>query len=1786
MNKLINDIANYLISINVRPNQVSQTANQLFKIIRQSESGVVAKTNLAKWILENLETVLDESRVAYSTVMKDKLLNMVNNTPDSVYESAKTINKFQFKDFLNQNSTAIDNIVKIMQTEVANYLNELGLSITSGQKGALTRKIKNRIKASEFRTLDEARDAEFIFSNIAANLPDIVIREVNQYVNNGYGFDNYNEAIENFENRFTEETFSEFKTDLDNFINEKAAQFAESTNVDNVKAKYIDNELNNKLKTIRQKVLDLYNQASPYEQGQINLSVLLDNIRIQSSELYEDKIIFYYNKGVTSASANTGVDIGMGSGVIDKLLNNLIETVKENNSVFQIEIEKNVKTKLAEGGRHSNEIPEKGVFRVESQNKLGNIDVTKIYYPEENSAVLNKFTEWFDKRLELLSQDIEQINRLGTAVLPDDFNTSNNKLVNLINKDGPLFPNNSTAIKSYNSIILQQLRMHPELQYIIDTGIDHSLINQDNPNSPLRWDIVASNQESGNLNTIKEIHTQGYGQWYQDIININEDNITETLEKHPRWKKVQQFLKDNYKNQTLINNKFAILDDAPSWVYGLVHTGPDGKKRIISLALTDGTDNRFGNDLSYSVEEKTSNITTNFISWKPVSESGQQIVYGYYPNVLQNITTTNREGKEIVESINKMLKRGTTRLAQYWFGGMLAVADKDGVVCYCDPINGQVFDIYQRGGFIAENLNNLTIGEIPVNRTDLSTYMTRYPGPYIKFNVDDILDDSNAWSVTPLNGEFKIKKIRIETSVWGEPDDLEVTAQRKKFTSTQIQQSPRHMAILGLMEADLKKRYPNLDIQDATFKTAQAKLTHTILRLGGIDYRGMDINYINDAVDNNFVKDLKYIWTSNSDISNKFFNEILETLDHKILGEKIFNSSLLKDITGINTNEITDYLKKSVGISFNTDNQIDTGEIKKGNPDSLIIPNNANNVEIILDSLTENQRQEYGIYTPKEVLNSVNEGLEANEQVTELTQEFWKNWSNGTLAQTNLPHSTNTLGYFDNSVSSSAVSTANFLETNNFRNMYSNSPDNIIQIIRSAVINREVSPSDVVDKGGLVDANDWTGVDELVTSERSQISPTGRASDRQIKLQNTHMFERFYTGGNSFIERLSPRKQHRFTHILNELHKAENTLLLTADIEYVGSYTASVGTPIDYFEIGTVKQITREGRTELVKNYMTIAVDFTNMDTTGTTDTVAAKILSVQQAHKDMGSSGVVELADNNTFKAFVMMLNDSGLTTIGYRNPTVNTIETQIHPVGRVGKAMGVITRYDDGSLGINFDETTTNTNLKNTVDDIVDSSPNNVLMKDTIEQLLQDSQKKKTTTTDISPQPLYTNVNFDAYLNRADVYNPAIQELFDLIDNKTTGAVAISLRLRGTDLTDSELGTIVKRHGQQPTFNKVGPHLDSPSFDTDLIVLNKNNNIEVLGDLDNPNGAGAISNGNAVIYVDNIEIAAPSSDFDNRVIQNSLEKIKKKINANSDEFDNTNINSQLEGVTRSQNSVVTTTNGIIPLIGDDTDIEKVQAGYTLGDSIGYDGGTESVGVVFNPNRPPVGVNPDKKTLRQLGKAFAKTKTGKTLGYAWKTVDIGETLISKGFQKAAAAAAAAGAVSLGTGVAALATVWAAYEVGNLIVQAMRGIPDLYNVYEKRNEILANGEYWEKQLVEETFWKDYGSELLEILEDASKYSPAEILGDKIWSIALDSLFRQSQGESFPEIYEEDNSDLDMKNDIYYSSLPSNVKLEQMQNSIDYDKVLTGYYNNRPEANVIMNRTYELANNVYNRDGNV
>ena len=38
----------------------------------------------------------------------------------------------------------------------------------------------------------------------------------------------------------------------------------------------------------------------------------------------------------------------------------------------------------------------------------------------------------------------------------------------------------------------------------------------------------------------------------------------------------------------------------------------------------------------------------------------------------------------------------------------------------------------------------------------------------------------------------------------------------------------------------------------------------------------------------------------------------------------------------------------------------------------------------------------------------------------------------------------------------------------------------------------------------------------------------------------------------------------------------------------------------------------------------------------------------------------------------------------------------------------------------------------------------------------------------------------------------------------------------------------------------------------------------------------------------------------------------------------------------------------------------------------------------------------------------------------------------------------------------------------------------------------------------------------------------------------------------------------------------------MADRIDYDTLFYGYLNNDPQANVVVDRTFELANSVYNR----
>lgn len=1779
---------------------IESVASGVPTTIRDSTPDSV-KRDLKNYFRTSLRRRLTTYGINYPQELFENLDRLTDNVPDSSFATAQRQARTgrTLKNYLIDNPNVLNGIVETMQTQVAEFMSSKGLSpLSPAQKGAMTRAIKQKINAlGVSRELGNVNDIDFAVASFYTSLPDVAFRKIREY--SYIPWDEVQPFREDFQNRFSESSFLSFKETASAYVNEIQAAPLDNTDAA-IKTEYIDNITDDKLKTIRQKAFDLYQNLDEPLKAEINLNVLLDNIRIEPSMLYDDKIVFYYNTKLTN-QLSTGDTPKDYINITNNLLTELKTTVAENNSVFQIEISHEVETTLGENGRHSTEGPGRGAIKNKygDSNKVGKINITQIYYPEENNLVLNKFAEWFDSKLELLDSQLD----------------TDSKLINIINSDGPRFVSNPNKIKDFSNIILSTIRNFPELQYILDTGYSSEILNNTRT-TPFKWEIIGSNKSGGKLTEVKEIHKEGLGQWFRDILRMDETNKTDILNKHPKWKDVETWLTSNYSGESLVNNKFAILDEQPSWVYGLVHTGPDGKKRIISIALSDASgSNNYSNGLGYEVRNKTSSITTNFISWKPMTRTGEQIVYGYYPSLVETIV--DRRGNPI--SMNKLLKSEAVRVAQYWFGGMLAVADNNGVICDCSPINPQVFNIYQRGGFIADSLNNLTLSDTPIPASSPDSSLVRIPGNYKIVDPDNYFSEATGWSILPPLGDIEFEFDTIEATVWDRPDVIRGTAKRRYFEPGQVESSPRHKAILSLSQFDVSKIPAGERIRTL------AKVNAQMLKLAGINITDTTyaddflVNRMSDALDSDSVNDLKYVFTKKGNLNKQM---ILGQLSNKKLGELLFNSTLLEKITGIDTNLIDDVTKNSASILFDTSYKVDTGTTE---PDGDYVKIKRNDIAIrdnILDSLSIEDRQDLGIFTKEEVLESINTGLSDADQITELTPEFWKNWYYGTLAQTELPHSENTLGYFTSNrptptqspddiagqvvAATSGQQQRDFIfDRQTFNRLYTASPNGIGFEIRAALRNTTGVPSRVINTGALVDAYHWTDVDETATSTFSQLASGRRMSERQKTLQKVNLIERlnpYSTNANAFMERISPRVAHRYVQLLNELSKRDGSILLTADIEYVGHHTVN-NKAIDYFEIGTVKQTTTaSGEIKLVKNYMTIAVDFNDLNTSGMSDGTIGKILSVQQIHRETDViMGTDDLVANRTFQAFNMLLNDLGIETRGYRTPTRNTLETQVHPVGRIGRDMGVISRDYGNTPTLHYGEISFDTQLEATVKTL-NNYDNDPLMKNEISALTQQSKNEKPVQGQITPQPLYSTINILSDLSSAKTYNQAIEELFDLVDNKTTGAVAMEFKISSTDGTYT-LGTLIKRHGQEPKFVKT-QHVNRniSQIDTDLIVFNKKKNtIEVLGDLDNFYGAEAILENRVRLSLTNVEITAPNKDFGNRVIQNSITKIQNNIetiqgervtrtgdyfgldpnNSGSTEIDFM-IDQQLLSTTNRNNVVTTLQNGTVPLT-DDENLPRIQSNYSLGQSIGSDGGTEFVGQTFNPNRPPVGLNPDTKTLRQLTKAFAQTKTGKTLGYAWKAVDIGEVLISKAFQKAATAAAAAGAISLGTGVAALATLWATYEIGNLLFQAMRGIPDLYNVYERRNEILANGEYWEKQLVEETFWKDYGGELLEILQDAAKYSPSEILGDKIWGIALDNLTRQSQGESFPEIYEQDDSPLDTKDDIYYSRLPDEVKLQQMQNSIDYSKVLTGYYNARPEANVIMNRTYELANNVYNRD---
>jgi hypothetical protein len=1170
----------------------------------------------------------------------------------------------------------------------------------------------------------------------------------------------------------------------------------------------------------------------------------------------------------------------------------------------------------------------------------------------------------------------------------------------------------------------------------------------------------------------------------------------------------------------------------------LEYVDVNGVSHIINIAEAD---HRVTADYSHSigdvsdvVNNKKTGIATSFVTFDP------QVTNGYYPNPM---------GDKV-----KTLKGLAVRNAVNWFRGLLAVADADGITLVQSPVNEYVADIYQLGEFLTENENAIVAnpgGEVP----GLQSSMIRFPN-----ESNELV---NGWMAKLANKEFKYK-IEKTDYLWGSPTITSGIATKNKFTD--ITKSPRHKQLIALSK--LIDRHSDMLNNPARRKQINVQMLN--MALGG---RWDEYKIIENMKDT-LLNQNGYIFPK-SDF-NVISNLILENYEPKALMDLLFRTEGFVEATGINIMDVPGEVADELGITkaslselgFDVEVRVDKDVISTGplgkidtGPGQLNIFNNLLMMSDV--NLRPNFLEDMGIKYLPDVINELGSNIPDDADVdvndTDSLNEYLKRKIENYVE----------VGEFEVDSTEVPLTESERLARGEDITQPATPEDRPVPEGSRQLQQRigmwgvEGTFDDINDGSVILEETAGTyypeGSYELDSMGSGRVT-NYRSGNEQLKLleelyevENRGIIDNIFTqtthGYDTSRNRLSDKSKHLFVKnlewaIKNQLGTRTNeNVLLAADIEFVGteSHRGDI-MPVQYYEAGMIYTTTdADGTIKLHKDFTTIEVKSKR----GATGNIVHHITSNI-------SFGNTQTTIINT--ALVKMFKEQGIDIF----PSATTrdypsrVDSRMHPVGRVAYSMGVTdgTISDSNlSFGTREGDILRYTETTKTVDEIVEQTR---FIDEELELQQQDRQVRRVPT-DISPQPLYNQIDLD--IMRVDV-NETISDFFNLVDKNIDGAVRLQIKLPPApgdeiplfiDVTNRTNGVAEITRGQE------GMSLRGIEFD-----------------------GVKFSNLPDTAIVNYIELLAPDVDFYNGVVESNLKRIIPDLDSFGDSvinFKNQDLQTGTQYDIRQSYDTV--------LVNDDN-LPRIYSNYSLSQYSTRDAG-QFYGVPFNADRVPTNLNPDKKTLRQLGKAFAQTKTGKTLGYAWKAIDIGETLISKAFQQAQKTAIAAGAVGLGGVAATAATVWAIYEIGNLIVSAMQGIPELHNVFKKRNEILLNGEEWEKQIVEETFWQDYGPELLEILQEAGERSPSEILGNAIWSFTLDNLRRQSEGEVFEDALIDDSEEIDIRQDLWDAKVPDEYRVQLMQDNIDYDKVLTGYYNNRPDANAFVNRTIELANNVYNRD---
>tara|TARA_E500000318_G_scaffold68652_1_gene63482 strand:- start:3245 stop:7609 length:4365 start_codon:yes stop_codon:yes gene_type:complete len=1164
---------------------------------------------------------------------------------------------------------------------------------------------------------------------------------------------------------------------------------------------------------------------------------------------------------------------------------------------------------------------------------------------------------------------------------------------------GPTITTNQIGHQGFN-VHLRNMR-YSEIQSILDK-------------SKIKAVMVAGNKSGGETRDMSPVFKGGIGKYFKRLGRKAE------------------------------GERFQAIANKPGYTIGYVYVAPNGTEHIVSLIHSDIPSYRVhANDIDYSSDWKKANIQTNFFTFHPA------VVDGYYPNIYDG--TFSKKKFLIQMKVNE------------WFQGMLHLADLDGVTIDQSPINGQVANLYQKGGFIwTDELHLYNDRLAPFEGTG---GMIRLPSG--NRNVIDgwkaELNTKPEWQV--INSESTIVNTR-----WSSPDQVTMVAKKRKYGPGDLKYSERHRALITLSQMRTE------NTTGYQIRTAN----EAILRISGL--YGLDASTLLPYYDSSdTLAEAKYIFPR-SEISD-ILDNLARQSNPKFLAEAILNSTHLEKITGLDVDLLSDQEKDIL----NYKEKIPLETTEEGR---LTSKSSYRLFESIVDGISPSILNEFDITLATDITD-----------VEEINKIYLDDFED---AQQQLQEAARTP---ERDRFTNRVQTEEGLRSYSFesiRQLYNENVGNYEGFYGQIRQTLADNPQLMDDDFGL-HVVDFDHVSTYLVDDDALVAPILEQSNNR-----------------SFI---TDEARHIFTRNLQALLEKENSTLLTSDINFVGSRDG-----IYYIEVGTVQERVNDiGDLVFHKEYTTYSLDRSRDGT----NIRLRNVLSTSSTEPTHAISNALALM----FTEYDVPL-DYSLT---------GGLLDKIHPSGTIGYQMGVVNSRDAGTVN----RSRGNTSFGFEDPQVLREATTPDALQTTLGEFRNQPRRPKVSNTDVSPQPFYTKMVFEDI--RAGVnnnVNDVINLLSDLVDNKTTGAYSLNI-YKGNYTT--LVGQVLKRHGQPMQF------IGMPGNESNFVVR-----------------GGRIPDD---LFIGDATLVAPHQDFMNGVILESLQNPQVDRGELFHVLGNQKIDSSNNGEVVRHYDVAAET--FVPIVEDDN-LPRIRANYSLGTDIG-DGGADFVGSAFNPDRTPVGSKPDPMTLRKIARSFAKTKTGKTLGLAWKTIDIGETLISKGFAQAQKAAAAAGAATLGGAAAFAATLWALYEVSNLIVAAGQQIPELRNVIAKRNEILKNGEEWEKQIVEETFWQDYGPQIIEALQRAGDRSPSELLSDKIWSFTLDNLRRQSEGEVFEDALIDTSEDLDIRDDIYRARVPNNYKLEQMQNNIDYDKVLTGYYNNRPEANVIANRTLQLANDVYNRD---